>query len=79
MISFTLTKELAATLMQLQDTYDALRQKQDEVDALKRAHESELKAKQLEIDSLNARLLLNQILQYVKPAEASPPSDDYQP
>lgn len=68
--------------MTLQDTYDAVRQKEAELEALKQAHEAELKAKQLEIDSLNAKMLLNQIMQFVKPEVApteSPPTDEYQP
>ena len=73
MSSYVLTRELAATLMLLQDTYDAMRKKEDELNALK----EQLSAKQVEVDSLNARLLLNQIMQFVKPAE--PASEDYQP
>lgn len=70
-----LTKELATTLMLLQDTYDAVRRKEDELSALK----DQLQAKQLEIDSLNAKILLNQIMQFVKPVEPAQDSEDYQP
>ena len=78
--------ELARTLNVLQDTYSALRRKEAELETLQTAHAEELKLKQCEIDALNARLLLNQIMQYVKPeadvkpiSDAKPTSDDYQP
>lgn len=77
-----LVHELATTLHLLQDTYGAVRRKEAELEALQLAHAEELKAKQLEIDSLHARLLLNQIMQIVKPGQeacAPPSTDDYVP
>jgi hypothetical protein len=75
MSAYALTKELATTLMLLQDTYGAVRNREEEMEALK----EELRVKQLEIDSLNARLLLNQIMQYVKQPETESTSEEYQP
>ena len=79
MSSVALARELASTLMLLQDTYAAVRRKEAEIEALELAHAEEIKSKQNEIDALNARLLLNQLMQYVRPpdAPAEAPSDEY--
>lgn len=68
----TLARELGCTAMLLQDTYGAVRMKEEELEKMK----IELKAQNVEIDSLKAQLLLMQMLVHGVIPKAEEPKDD---
>lgn len=67
-----LARELGCTAMLLQDTYGVVRTKEEELSV----YADELKAKNVEIESLKAQLLLMQMLVHGVIPKSEEPKDD---